>query len=218
MQIHRPFAVACALALTLPGTGLAQICRGSTPLAGMSFANLAGGVSFFEGGRTVGGSVTAGSSLFGSGTVGRHAYNNPIGLHSDFVGGSVGYEITRGSVSLCPIVGVSHSYGYEVLASELTSTSVSGGVGFGYKAEVEPNVFVVPGVELVWVRESQAVDLGTAGTARNRDMYGVLSISLGFLLFRQRGMLGPTAQIPIGSDEGSVGAGVSVALAVGGRS
>jgi hypothetical protein len=67
------------------------------------------------------------------------------------------------------------------------------------------------------VRERQSVDLGSAGTAKNTDIYGVLSLSLGFLLSRQRGMLGPTVQIPIASEGGSVGAGVSVALSIGGR-
>jgi hypothetical protein len=177
-------------------------------------------VSFFEGGRTIAGTATVGSSLFASGSIARQRYDNPAGLHLDVVGGSIGYEITLVGtpVSLCPVLAGGYGYGYEVLASELTSVSMAAGLGVGFKLEVEPNVFVVPGADLSLVRERQSVDLGSAGIARNVDVYGVLTLSLGFLLFRQRGMLGPAVQIPIASDGGSVGAGVALALSIGGRS
>jgi len=204
--------------LIAPPALAAQLCRGVTPLAGVSFANVSAGASFFEGGRTIGGAATAGASLFGSGSFARDAYVNPEGQHRDVVGGALGYEVTPadGPVSVCPILGGAYTYGYEVLGSELTSVAISASLGVGYLTEVEPSVSVISSVELSLVRDAQSVDLGVSGTAKHDDTYGVLTFSLGFLVSRRRAVIAPVVRIPLASDDGSVGAGASVAFAIGG--
>ncbi|MBM4185476.1 MAG: hypothetical protein FJ207_14870 [Gemmatimonadetes bacterium] len=214
----RAFLLGLAVGLAVPATASAQICRGSAPLAGMWLANANGSVVFFDGGKTSSGGVTVGSSLFASGSFSRNEYNNPIGLHLDVVSGSLGYEraLADTPVSFCPLVGIGYGYDYELLGVDLTTFTTSVGLGFGSKVEVEPNVFVVPGAELTLLRERHRLDDGVSGASTTHDTYGVLAVSLGFLMFRQRMSLAPIVQVPIAADGGSFSAGVSAVMSVGG--
>ncbi|MEQ1857040.1 MAG: hypothetical protein ABL963_11235 [Longimicrobiales bacterium] len=216
MRVPRSSLVLFAVALAVPLPALSQICRGTVPLAG-SIGNVNAAVALFDDGRTYGGAVTVGSTIFGSASYGYTEYDVGTGIHLNSLGGSIGYEMTQGEsgLSVCPIVGVGYGWGFEIVGVDFTTMALTGGAGLGYRIEIEPGVFVIPSSEVVVARDRIRTDAGASGTADTYDTYGLVTLSMGFLMRRQRAALAPSVQIPVASDGGSAVFGIGVTLAFG---
>ena len=214
MPIPRSIVATLAAAL-LPTAAAAQMCRNAPPLAGNSFGNVSAGASLFDDGNTISAGATIGSTAFASAGGSYTRYD--IGPHLNGVGGSLGYEITSlgPDFSVCPTVSTSYGWGFEDQGVDFTTISFSPAIAAGYRIVLEPTVDVVPAAELALVHDRITAD-GVA-TVTNTDTYGMLSMSLGFLI-RRRWAIVPAVQIPLADDGVSSVFGIGLVVAVGGNS
>ncbi len=218
MPLPRSFLMWASLLLAVPTGALAQVCRGTMPLSGISLGHVSAAASLFDGGKTYGGAVTLGSSLFGSASYNLTKYEAGTDLHMNTVGGSLGYEITpeESGLSVCPVANVGYGFGYQLVGLDLTVLAISGGASFGYRVELEPDVFVVPSVELGLARDRVHSDAGASGTSTSHETYGLVTLSMGFLMRRQHASMAPSIQLPVSADGRTARFGLSLAFGFGG--
>jgi hypothetical protein len=216
MPLSRLILAGLSTALLAPTAAFAQMCRGAPPLAGNSVAQVGAAASLFDGGNTIGGGVTAGSTLFVSGA-GAYTTYDLEGLSLKSVGGSVGYEVqtaTDGRLSICPTMNVSYAWGLEVAGIDLSTLSYTPAVAASWRVDLEPNVVVVPAVELSLIHERLTGDDGTGSTTVS-DTYGAYLMAVSFQ-FRMRWAVTPNVQIPIAAEGGSAVLGIGLTYAIGG--
>jgi hypothetical protein len=218
MSRWRLLAILTLATLSLPSSVLAQICRGGTPLAGVSSGNFGGGASFFDGGKTFGASATFGSQFFGTGAFAYTDFDD-TDLSLKNLAGLVGFEVSpSGSqASICPTASVGYGFGLEVLGVDITTVTFAPSVAAGFVAEVSPTVAVVPSAEIALLYQRLTADAGPLGETTESETDGALALAVS-LLFKQRVSVGPSVYIPIASDGGDTVFGVGIAIAVGGGS
>jgi hypothetical protein len=206
----------CILLLSLiPGVLSAQLCVGNPELGVNSSGNAGLGVSFFDGGKGYGGSLTFGRSVFGFGSFSYLDIDDTT-LSFKTVSGGVGYAApaTAGSVSLCPSVTVGYGFGLEIIGIDVTTVTITPALSAGILSEVTPTFAVAPFAQIGFVYTRASADAGPLGEDSESDTSGVLVLGAGFL-FNSRLSIGPSVAIPIAEDGGDTSFRIGLAIALG---
>lgn len=199
---------------------VAQVCGGFPSFQGRPI-QIVGAAAFNDNSKMFGGGVGfGGAGAFGSLELST-THIDAFDASAFGIGGGVGYQVRldkRGTVQLCPAVGVEFAMGPKDIQGtgiDYSETDISLGVAVGVVAARTEQVDVVPTGSIAFANADGKLKDASGNSVSNSESFGVVGLGIGFV-FSHQVSIKPAVSIPFGVDGASSTFGVTLAVNFGG--